>query len=109
MNKQTTFSVAALLLIATSFAGPVVAADSKSPAAAAVPVTAAAAAPAGEISKEQAIEMALKAHPGEVSKAYQDSKKGIKTWEVKISGADGKKWELHYEIKTGALVSEEGK
>jgi len=28
---------------------------------------------------------------------------------VKISGADGKKWELHYEIKTGALVSEEGK
>ena len=27
----------------------------------------------------------------------------------KISGADGKKWEVHYEIKTGALVSEESK
>ena len=53
--------------------------------------------------------MALKAHPGEVTKAYQDSKKGKQTWEVKINGTDGKKWEVHYEIKTGALVSEESK
>jgi len=53
--------------------------------------------------------MALKAHPGEVTKAYQDTKKGKQTWEVKINGTDGKKWEVHYEIKTGALVSEEGK
>ena len=53
--------------------------------------------------------MATKAHPGEVTKAYEDTKKGKKTWEVKINGTDGKKWEVHYEIKTGALVSEEGK
>ena len=53
--------------------------------------------------------MALKAHPGTVTKAYEDTKKGKKTWEVKINGNDGKKWEVHYEIKTGALVSEEGK
>jgi hypothetical protein len=34
--------------------------------------------------------MALKAHPGKVTKAYEDTKKGKKTWEVKIDGADGK-------------------
>jgi hypothetical protein len=49
------------------------------------------------------------AHPGTVTKAYEDTKKGKKTWEVKINGNDGKKWEVHYEIKSGALVSEEGK
>jgi uncharacterized membrane protein YkoI len=59
------------------------------------------------ITKEQAIEMALKAHPGEVTKAYEDTKKGKKTWEVKIKGNDGKKWEMYYDIKTGELVAEE--
>mgnify|MGYP003582629094 FL=1 len=53
--------------------------------------------------------MALKAHPGKVTKAYEDTKKGKKTWEVKIDGDDGKKWEVYYEIKTGQLVAEEGK
>ena len=61
------------------------------------------------ITKEQAVEMALKAHPGKVTKAYEDTKKGKKTWEVKVLGKDGKRWELHYEIKSGALVSEESK
>lgn len=106
MNKTTAFCSAALLVIASSLAGTTFAADNKPAAAAAVP---AAAVPAREITKEQAVEMALKAHPGEVTKAYQDTKKGKQTWEVKINGTDGKKWEVHYEIKTGALVSEEAK
>jgi uncharacterized membrane protein YkoI len=107
MNKSTAFCSAALLVIVSSLAGTTFAADNKPAApAAAVP---AAAAPAREITKEQAVEMALKAHPGEVTKAYQDTKKGKQTWEVKVNGTDGKKWEVHYEIKTGALVSEEAK
>lgn len=108
MNKPSAFTAAALLAIATSFAGSTFAADSKTAAPAAT-ASAAATAPAQEISKEQAVEMALRAHPGTVTKAYEDTKKGKKTWEVKINGNDGKKWEVHYEIKTGALVSEEGK
>ena len=109
MNKPRAFTAAALLAaIATSFAGSIFAADSKTAAPAAT-ASAAATAPAQEISKEQAVEMALRAHPGTVTKAYEDTKKGKKTWEVKINGNDGKKWEVHYEIKTGALVSEEGK
>lgn len=109
MNKPAAYCSAALLILAASFSGSTLAADSKPAAAAVAPATPAAAAPAREITKEQAVEMALKAHPGEVTKAYQDSKKGKQTWEVKINGTDGKKWEVHYEIKTGALVSEESK
>ena len=108
MKKPSAFSAAALVAVLTTFSGAALAVDSTNPAPAAAPMSAAASAPASEISKEQAVEMALKAHPGEVTKAYQDSKKGKKTWEVKVKGADGKKWELHYEIKSGALVSEEG-
>ncbi|WP_300452226.1 PepSY domain-containing protein [Accumulibacter sp.] len=104
MKIKTTLS-ATLLAILTAIGGSAVAADAKTT----TPATAAAPAAAHEITKEQAIEMATKAHPGEVTKAYEDTKKGKKTWEVKINGADGKKWEVHYEIKTGALVSEEGK
>jgi len=59
------------------------------------------------MTKEQAIEKALKAHPGQVTKAYEDTKKGKKTWEVKIKGDDGKKWEVYYEIATGELIAEE--
>ncbi|MCM8612246.1 PepSY domain-containing protein [Accumulibacter sp.] len=109
MNKPAAYCSAALLILAAAFSGSTLAYDSKPAAAAAAPATPAAAAPAREITKEQAVEMALKAHPGEVTKAYQDSKKGKQTWEVKINGTDGKKWEVHYEIKTGALVSEESK
>ena len=110
MNKPVAFCSAAFLIIAASLAGTTSAADSKAatPLPAAAPA-AAAAAPAREITKEQAVEMAVKAHPGEITKAYQDTKKGKQTWEVKINGSDGKKWEVHYEIKTGALVSEESK
>ncbi|CDH43993.1 PepSY domain-containing protein [Candidatus Contendibacter odensensis] len=65
--------------------------------------------PAAAITKEQATEMALKAHPGKVTKAYEDTHKGKQTWEVKITGDDGKKWEVYYEIATGALVDAQGK
>ena len=110
MNNRTALSAVALLALATTFASTPFAADSKAAApAAATAAPAAASAPAHEITKEQAVDMATKAHPGEVTKAYEDTKKGKKTWEVKINGSDGKKWEVHYEIKTGALVSEEGK
>lgn len=61
------------------------------------------------ITKDQAIAMAQKDHPGKVIKAYEDTKKGKKTWEVQIQGDDGKKWEIHYDIKTGELVSAESK
>jgi uncharacterized membrane protein YkoI len=106
MKKPNAFAAAALLVIASSLANIALAADSKAAAPmAAAPVSA----PMQEITKEQAVEMALKAHPGTVTKAYEDTKKGKKTWEVKINGSDGKKWEVHYEIKGGALVSEEGK
>ncbi|MEF8697814.1 MAG: PepSY domain-containing protein [Candidatus Accumulibacter sp. UW26] len=107
MKKSATLC-AALLIIAASLAPAAFAADS-SKGAAPPAASSTAAAPAREITKEQAVEMALKAHPGEVTKAYQDTKKGKQTWEVKITGTDGKKWEVHYEIKTGALISEEGK
>jgi len=50
--------------------------------------------------------MALKAHPGEVTKAYEDGHKGKRTWEIKIKGKDGKNWETYYEISTGALVDD---
>jgi uncharacterized membrane protein YkoI len=107
MKKPATLA-AALLIIAASLAPSAFAADSSKSAAPSA-ASSTAAVPAREITKEQAVEMALKAHPGEVTKAYQDTKKGKQTWEVKINGTDGKKWELHYEIKTGALISEEGK
>lgn len=91
--------------LATAFAATAFAAETKdaAPTGASPP---AAAATTG-ITKEQAVETALKAHPGEVTKAYKDRKNGKETWEVKIKGDDGKKWEVYYDIKTGALVAEE--
>ncbi len=58
------------------------------------------------ITKEQATAMALKAHPGKVTKAYEDTHKGKQTWETVIAGNDGKEWKVYYEIATGALVDE---
>ena len=105
MTKRTVILTAALLAMSATFAGTAFSAETKAAApAAGQPATA-----AHEITKEQATEMALKAHPGKVTKAYEDTKKGKKTWEVKIDGADGKKWEVYYEIKTGELVAEESK
>ncbi len=103
MKTRSTLVAALLLSLAGGLANSALAADSTAAAPATVAV------PAREISKDQAVEMALKAHPGEVTKAYQDTKKGKKTWEVKINGTDGKKWEIHYEIATGALIAEESK
>jgi uncharacterized membrane protein YkoI len=59
------------------------------------------------ISKEQAIEMALRVHPGEVEKAYKETKRGVETWEVKIQGDDGYEWELYYAVADGELIKEE--
>lgn len=94
MNARKSLLAAAFTL-AAAFASVPFAAETKN------------AAPAG-ITKEQAIEMALKAHPGTVTKSYKDKKNGKETWEVKIKGDDGRKWEVHYDIKTGELVAAEG-
>lgn len=105
MIKRTAIFTAALLAISATFASTAFSSETK----AAAPAASQPASAAKEITKEQAVEMALKAHPGKVTKAYEDTKKGKKTWEVKIDGADGKKWEVYYEIKTGELVAEESK
>ena len=103
MNLRHLFSAATFAIVATIATSTDFAA-SEAPA----PEPAAVAAPAKTaITKEQAVEMALKAHPGKVTKAYEDTKKGKKTWEVKIKGDDGKKWEVYYEVATGELIAEE--
>lgn len=105
MNQRTAIMSAALLATVTSLADIAVASETK----ATPPATTTAATAGHETTKEQAVEMALQAHPGKVTKAYEDTKKGKKTWEVKIDGADGKKWEVYYDIKTGERVAEESK
>ena len=86
-------------------ATPAASTPATTPAASTPATTPAASTPATTaITKEQATEMALKAHPGKVTKAYEDTHKGKQTWEVKITGDDGKKWKVYYEIATGALV-----
>ena len=59
------------------------------------------------ISKEQAIEKAQQDAPGELIKAYQETKKGRTVWEVQIAGEDGKKREYYYDVETGELVKKE--
>ncbi len=98
--------LAAVLTLATTFATAALASDTKDAAPSASPP---AAATTAGITKEHAVEMALKAHPGEMIKAYKDGKNGKETWEVKIKGDDGKKWEVYYDIKTGELVAEEAR
>ena len=58
----------------------------------------------GMFTKEQAIEKALAAHPGDVEKAYGEKKRGKEVWEIKIEGDDGKEWELYYDARSGELV-----
>lgn len=99
--SATAFAVIATVAATAAFAaGEAPAVATPAPAAVAAPAKTA-------ITKEQAVEMALKAHPGKVTKAYEDTKKGKKTWEVKIKGDDGKKWEVYYEVATGELIAEE--
>ncbi|MDG4548948.1 MAG: PepSY domain-containing protein [Candidatus Contendobacter sp.] len=109
MNLRRLINAAALATIATTVTVAATAATAAGETPATPPsATTTKAAPAKTpITKEQAIEMALKAHPGKVTKAYEDIKKGKKTWEVKIKGDDSKKWEVYYEIATGELVAEE--
>ncbi len=104
MNKRHALYAAILMIATTSAATAAFATETPKPAlqpaATAAPATTA-------ITKEQAIEMALKAHPGKVIKADDETKKGKEAWEVKIKGDDGKKWEVYYEIATGELLAEE--
>jgi uncharacterized membrane protein YkoI len=58
---------------------------------------------AGGITKEQAIEKALTIHPGMVEKAYQETKKGVEVWEVRIKGDDGNTWKTYYRVDNGEL------
>lgn len=107
MRKSTLSSTVAVLVATTVCTVNAFAVETGT--AAVAPQPAVTAPTPAAITKEQAIDMALKAHPGKVTKAYEDTKKGKKTWEVKIAGDDGKKWEVYYEIATGLLVDEEGK
>ena len=104
MNKHNALYAMTLAIITTL--ATTAAFTAEEPKAVSQPTTTAAPATTA-ITKEQAVEMALKAHPGKVTKAYEDTKKGKKTWEVKIKGDDGKKWEVYYEIATGELIAEE--
>lgn len=61
------------------------------------------------ISKDQAVEKAQQDAPGEVVKAYKETKKGRAVWEVQIAGEDGKKREYYYNVETGELVKQEVK
>ncbi|NJM13700.1 MAG: PepSY domain-containing protein [Synechococcaceae cyanobacterium SM1_2_3] len=90
----------AAVTLAIAFAASAAFAAGETPAAPSATQVAAA------ITKEQAVEMALKAHPGKVTKAYEDAHKGKQTWEVKITGDDGRKWKVYYEMSTGALVDD---
>lgn len=59
-----------------------------------------------EVSEEEVVAKAVAAHPGEVTKAYKETKKGKELWEVKIKGEDGKEWEVFYDVQTGEFVEE---
>ncbi len=61
---------------------------------------------AAGMTKEEATAKATAAHPGEVTKVYQEKNKGQDVWEVKIKGQDGKKWEVFYAVDTGEFVKE---
>ncbi|MCP5419746.1 MAG: PepSY domain-containing protein [Gammaproteobacteria bacterium] len=58
------------------------------------------------LSKDDATKMALEAHPGELIKAYKETRRGEEVWEVQVKGDDGKKWEIYYSM-AGKLVKEE--
>ncbi len=59
----------------------------------------------GAISKQQAMAMALTAHPGKVVKAYKERKRGAEAWEVQVSGKDGQRWTMYYAVDGGRLIT----
>lgn len=61
----------------------------------------------GPITKQQAIDMALKARPGAVIKAYQERKRGADAWEVQVKSKDGQRWALYYALADGRLITVE--
>jgi uncharacterized membrane protein YkoI len=63
---------------------------------------------ADALTKEQVTKMALESHPGKVVKAYEETRKGQKVWEVQVKGDDGQQWELYYSMD-GKLVDEKSK
>ena len=63
---------------------------------------------ADALTKEQATKMALESHHGKVVKAYEETKKGQKVWEVQVKGDDGQQWELYYSMD-GKLVEEKSR
>lgn len=104
MKKLAAIASVAVLLITNTAMTSAFAGAINSP-----PPVSAATAPVREMSKDQAVEMARQAYPGEVTRVYLDRKMGRKTWAVLINGRDGRKWAVHYEIATGALVVAEGR
>jgi len=59
------------------------------------------------LTREAAIAQALGHRPGEVIKAYRETKRGRDLWEVQIRDEEGRQWELYYAADDGTLVAEE--
>lgn len=56
---------------------------------------------AADMTEEEAIAKALELHPGTVTEAYQETKKGVPLWEVKITDESGLEWKTFYRIDNG--------
>ena len=59
----------------------------------------------GAISKQQAMDKALKTHPGTVVKAYKERKRGVQAWEVQVKDKDGQVWAMYYAVDGGRLIT----
>ncbi len=62
----------------------------------------------GTFTQERAVEQALRAHPGKMTKAYREMNRGQEVWEVKISGEDGKEWKIYYDMEGNAIKEKSG-
>jgi hypothetical protein len=56
---------------------------------------------AADMTEEEAMVKALELHPGTVDEAYQETKKGVVLWEVKITDENGLKWKTFYRLDNG--------
>ncbi|MFK8078647.1 MAG: PepSY domain-containing protein [Granulosicoccus sp.] len=56
---------------------------------------------AADMTEEEAIAKALELHPGTVTEAYRETKKGVELWEVKITDENGLEWKTFYRIDNG--------